>query len=249
MTTEAEALETDPYRMWDGAYVLGALSAQERAEFEAHLAGCAECRDDVAEIAALPSFLARAPITDDLIGDDTDVPLPASLRQPPAELLRPPGDSRVLDFALGSSRGRRLRQFAIGAGVAIVSAAAAVAIAVPMVRTDSGTPDRVVAAREMQPLTSTPITANFTVVDEGNGRTSIKMECRYTDSAGASYVGWYDMVVVTADGKQHVLTGWPVNSAQQLYLPVGRLDVPADQVRSVDLRAQSTGQTLLTATI
>jgi predicted anti-sigma-YlaC factor YlaD len=48
-----------PFAHDDGAYVLGALSPSDRAAFEKHLAGCADCRDAVADIAVLPSLLGR----------------------------------------------------------------------------------------------------------------------------------------------------------------------------------------------
>lgn len=54
-------MTTCPYAHDDGAYVLGALSPGERSAFEKHLAGCAECRDAVAEIAVLPGLLGRLP--------------------------------------------------------------------------------------------------------------------------------------------------------------------------------------------
>jgi hypothetical protein len=47
----------DPYREWDGAYVLGALAPAERREYERHLAACAACRAAVGEIAGMPGVL------------------------------------------------------------------------------------------------------------------------------------------------------------------------------------------------
>ncbi|WP_212754237.1 zf-HC2 domain-containing protein [Nakamurella aerolata] len=44
---------------WDGAYVLGALSAEDRRAFEMHMGACAACRRAVAELAGLPGLLAR----------------------------------------------------------------------------------------------------------------------------------------------------------------------------------------------
>jgi len=43
-----------------GAYVLDALDADETAAFEAHLAGCAECREEVASLRETAAFLGRA---------------------------------------------------------------------------------------------------------------------------------------------------------------------------------------------
>lgn len=48
-----------PYLMWDAAYVLGSLSAADRREFEAHLAGCASCRAAVAELCGVPALLSQ----------------------------------------------------------------------------------------------------------------------------------------------------------------------------------------------
>lgn len=42
-----------------GAYTIGALDADERAEVEAHLADCAACRDELAGLAVLPGLLGR----------------------------------------------------------------------------------------------------------------------------------------------------------------------------------------------
>ncbi|HEY1105447.1 MAG TPA: zf-HC2 domain-containing protein, partial [Agromyces sp.] len=44
---------------WDSAYVLGALSPLERAEYEQHLETCERCRRAVAELAPMPGLLAR----------------------------------------------------------------------------------------------------------------------------------------------------------------------------------------------
>ena len=43
----------DRYASWDAAYVLGALSPDERSEFEAHLAGCPACAEEYESLKAL----------------------------------------------------------------------------------------------------------------------------------------------------------------------------------------------------
>lgn len=47
------------YREWPAAYVLGSLDSDERAEFETHLAGCEECREELVSLAPLPGLLSR----------------------------------------------------------------------------------------------------------------------------------------------------------------------------------------------
>ncbi|GGO29213.1 hypothetical protein GCM10010116_58510 [Microbispora rosea subsp. aerata] len=47
-----------------GAHVLGALDAEETAEVEAHLEGCAACRAELAELSGLPPLLARVTAED-----------------------------------------------------------------------------------------------------------------------------------------------------------------------------------------
>lgn len=53
-----------------GVYVLGALDPAERDGFEEHLSTCANCRDEVASLAVLPSLLHR------LDADAADVAVP-----------------------------------------------------------------------------------------------------------------------------------------------------------------------------
>src|ERR1022692_180632 len=48
----------DPYARLDAAYLLGALDADERLAYEAHLAICRRCRASLAEISAIPPLLA-----------------------------------------------------------------------------------------------------------------------------------------------------------------------------------------------
>jgi hypothetical protein len=49
----------DEYRQWDAAYVLGALSTDDRREFERHLTNCVACTNAVAELAGVPGFLMK----------------------------------------------------------------------------------------------------------------------------------------------------------------------------------------------
>jgi anti-sigma factor RsiW len=47
-----------------GVYVLGAIEATDRSAVDAHLARCADCRDELAELAGLPRLLSRVAADD-----------------------------------------------------------------------------------------------------------------------------------------------------------------------------------------
>jgi hypothetical protein len=113
MTSTCDALE----RLSLGAYVLGALEPVERAQLEAHLGDCTACREELAQLAALPGLLARVSVEDVLD------PLPAA----------PPGMAERLVERMRAARRVRRRR------LAAVASAAAVAVAVLVVATvDTG---------------------------------------------------------------------------------------------------------------
>lgn len=75
----------DPYGDWDAAYVLGALTVQQRHEYEDHLAGCPECRNSVGELAGMPGLLAQLPAAEAIALSDRGTapdsePVPDSIR-------------------------------------------------------------------------------------------------------------------------------------------------------------------------
>lgn len=45
-----------------GAYIVGAISASDRAVLVRHLESCDHCRDELAGLAALPGLLRRVPV-------------------------------------------------------------------------------------------------------------------------------------------------------------------------------------------
>ncbi|KZC94374.1 MULTISPECIES: anti-sigma factor family protein [Clavibacter] len=56
----------DDIHEWDAAYVLGSLSATDRAQFEAHLTRCDACTRSLADLAGLPGVLRMLPVEDAL---------------------------------------------------------------------------------------------------------------------------------------------------------------------------------------
>ena len=75
--------DADPFAMWDAAYVLGSLDAEERRQYEAHLSTCVRCREAVAELSGMPALLALLDPDEVAALDEASPELP----QPPPELL------------------------------------------------------------------------------------------------------------------------------------------------------------------
>ncbi|MFG1824718.1 anti-sigma factor family protein [Microbispora bryophytorum] len=115
-----------------GAYVLGALDAEETAEVEAHLDTCAACRAELAELSGLPPLLARvsaedieraaAPPRSVLDGVFADV-LANALADAPADAADAPtvaADAPTV--AASARRGRRSRVLLALAASVVVAA-------------------------------------------------------------------------------------------------------------------------------
>lgn len=106
-------------RMSLGVLVLGAIEPEERPALETHLAGCAPCSAELAQLAVLPGLLQR-------LAPDPHV----------VDVAGGPGFGDRLRSAgsdLAADRRRRLRRRGIlaGATAAAVAAAAAVVLLVP----------------------------------------------------------------------------------------------------------------------
>jgi hypothetical protein len=126
MTEQMDCAET---RLSLGVYVLGAIDPAERAQVDAHLAGCRDCRDELAGLAGLPALLSRVGAEEAFALAEGDGP-PAGVATvaggrsadaddaPPRELL-----ATVIDLTSARRRRRRVREALIGVAAALVIAA------------------------------------------------------------------------------------------------------------------------------
>lgn len=108
-----------------GSYVLNALDADERALFDAHLAQCQACQDEVAELSRAASSLAKT----------VQAPVPSSLR---ASVLDTIADTRqrapVTPLPL-RSRALQLRRItAVAAGLVLIAATGSLSVLVTDLR-------------------------------------------------------------------------------------------------------------------
>jgi hypothetical protein len=117
-----------------GVYVLGAIDPAERAQVDAHLAGCAECREELAGLAGLPALLGRVRFDEAAtiagLGNDRLTP-----GDPGAGTLAGPEDTEnvvplapLLDRMARRRRVNRWRGVVAAAAVVVVAAGAAIGV-------------------------------------------------------------------------------------------------------------------------
>ena len=164
-------MSSDRHAHWDAAYVLGALSAAERQEYEDHLTSCPSCRDAVAELAGMPGLLARVPTGEVLAMGELEGALAA---QPPPSLMPvlPPEHRRW---------GQHVLVPAVAAAALVVGGLGGYALSEgrgatdgPPAATSTAGPVRVA----FSPVSESSMTAVLDVVPQGAG-TCLRVECQY----------------------------------------------------------------------
>lgn len=196
------------------AYVLGALPASERPDFEAHLTQCPDCRQAVADLAGIPGLLAR--VSPDDLADP--VPVPDTLV---------PG---LLRAVRRSSRRRRLVVAALSAA-AVVLAVVGTAIVVHQ-SDDAGAGAPMTA---MTAVVQSPVTASASLVAHSWG-TEVQMKCRYADASNWSRP--YDLVAVDDQGESYNLATWVVGPGRTASVS-GSVPVQPDHIDRLEIRLTS----------
>jgi len=227
----------DQYSSWDAAYVLGALSPDDRREFEEHLAGCPTCQAAVSELAGLPGLLAQ------VAPDDA-----ALLAVAPADGLDggPPPDLVNKVIKTRQSRRRRL-VLAVAAAVAgLAVIIGGVAVVTGLRPLGPGSALRVA----FSPVAPTAMTALADVTPVSNG-TEIKMECVYgaenEPRPGAGFAE-YSIFVVDRSGHGQQIKQWPSKPNRQMR-PGGHTNWKLSRIDRLEVRDTHTNELLLQATI
>jgi hypothetical protein len=252
----------DPFREWDAAYVLGALSADDRRDFERHLQTCPHCARAVAEVAGMPGLLGALPVADALATlstpaagtdvattaaqDSTDAPTGFSGDHVGAAGHRPPPVQRLARAAGRRARRTRIRLTVGAVAVATVLALGAGALGAalaerPALEAAPAAPatatTRVLA---MEPLEKDALTAALSVTETDWG-TRFDWSCVYLNElwrdAGPQD---YDMVMTDHDGASTVLATWTATSRSTENLAAST-EVGLDQIRSIEIRASRSG--------
>lgn len=228
--TPTSAWECADTRQALGVYVLGAIDPAERALVDAHVAGCPDCRDELAGLAGLPALLSR--VGADEIGrinlEDSELP--------------PAGEEPQEDFAsslvsLTAARRRRHRRWQVlAAAAAVVIAAGGAAASYQLV---SGSPAG--ASAEPAPPASWQ-TAKTTSTMNGINATikysklswGVAYDVQITGiPSGTTCQLW----VTNAQGVHLLAAGWTVSSRDPDPWYPGSSWVPAGQVKGMDVTA------------
>ena len=230
----------DVYSGWDAAYVLGALSPEERHDFERHLGGCKECSRSVSELAGLPGLLAAVPVEQALLLDSPDGAAGDSSR----EGDMPRKSATTLPRLLTAARRQRRRARALVAGALVVVAAAAASVALVLPGW-IGTPDRETTARAvtLEQVVPNPLSADIRLTGESWG-TRIDSRCSYAKTGYGAGEQAYGMYVTDRQGRSVIVATWLAGPGTTV-TPVGTTSTAAQDIATVDIRSLKTGQVLL----
>jgi hypothetical protein len=215
---------SDPYRDWDAAYLLGALSAKDRRAYEEHLRTCDECSAELQTLAGVPGMLSALP-------DDRAL---ATITATAPNLL--PGLVRSVQR---DTRKRRIRLGALMAGIAAAAAVIGAVVAIPLTR-EEPQGDYVVLAQTV----SSKLSADARLVPERWG-TTIEISCRYDELATPSErARGYELYVTGPSGKAQLLASWTAAPGTTVK-PAATTKLQRGEIRALDIRSSETGRVLL----
>jgi hypothetical protein len=227
----------DDLAEWDAAYVLGALSLEERRIYESYLAANPARAAELTELAGMPGIL-------NALSRDEAVALTDLAGAPPAE-DRP---DNVASLAQAAAK-RQQRSRRTWLATAVASAAALVitgGVVGATVFPRSSAPTQTVAMQAMQPTPRGGLTAELAVTEKKWG-TELHWACQYTKDWSRN-VGSYDIVVTTHDGVQRAVGSWKPAGDEATGLSAAT-SIPAAQIRTVDIRVTGSDEPLAITTL
>ena len=200
-----------------GAYALGALDAAESRAVDEHLATCAECRTELAELEEMKEFLGEVPPEAFLDGppDDGDLLLQRTLRE-----------------VRGTSTRKRKPWLLIAAAVVVVASALGGGVLIGRQTVDQADAP-VPGSRQVTATDAASGTTMTTTVEPREGWTWVRVQITGL-KPGAECV----MLVTDKNGKTWTAGSWlvPEQAAQSGSRFGGGVLVPPDQVQSVEIK-------------
>jgi len=227
----------DDLAEWDAAYVLGALSLEDRRTYENYLAANPARAAELTELAGMPGIL-------NALSRDEAVALTDLAGAPPAQA---PQDNVASLAQAAAKRQQRSRRTWLATAVA---SAAALLIAGGLVGATvfprSSAPVETVAMQAMQPTPRGGLTAELAVTQKKWG-TELNWACQYTKDWSRN-VDSYDIVVTTHDGVQSAVGSWKPAGDEATGLSAAT-SIPTAQIRTVDIRVTGSDEPLAITTL
>lgn len=231
----------DRYTDWDAAYVLGALSPQERRDFERHLAGCPACREAVTELAGMPAALSE-------LNTEQGVALAPQEGDGAA-----PGGADVVGIAsLATAARRRRRRQRLWQGAAAVVLVAAGGLAGSALSGLGAEPENAdVQAVTLDPVDDSNVTADLTLTPSTWG-TRMEWSCSYPSAGGSggqapAQSSVYELVLVGADGSRTVVATWTGDGQNHANGLLASSAVPMDDITRIELGVEDADLVLAAA--
>lgn len=220
-----------PFAHLDAAYVLGALSAEERLEFERHLPGCRTCSRAVQELAGMPGLLAQVS-SDVLESERVDPPVPDTLLPALVQEVR-------------RTQHRRRWTVALAAAAAVVAIVGGTVALVAVTGDDSPPPavaptlaPTLAPAREMGQVDQTDVWGTIALTPVGWG-TRLDLVCSYQAPSGDYGQDYgppvYTLVVHTSDGGTEQVASWKGLPGEPVHI-TGATALTEDEITSVEVR-------------
>ncbi|MGV0606028.1 anti-sigma factor family protein [Mycolicibacterium sp. XJ1904] len=231
MSDKFDRTPDDNLAEWDAAYVLGALSLEERRTYEDYLAvnpARAAELTDLAEMPAILDALSRDEAAALIDLDDAPAADVASLAQAAAK------------------RQRRSRRSMLAATIAVAAALAVVGGVVGATVFPRTSSVQTVALEPMQPGQRQGLTAQLAVTEKKWG-TELNWACEYTKD-WARDVDSYDIVVTTRDGVQTAVGSWRPAGDEATGLSAAT-SIPTAEIRSIDIRVSGSDEPLAVRTL
>lgn len=227
----------DDLAEWDAAYVLGALSLEDRRTYENYLAANPARSAELTELAGMPGIL-------NALSRDEALALTDLAGAPPSQ-DRPDSVSSLANAA--AKRQQRSRRTWLATAVA---AAAALVITGGVVGATvfprSPAPAQTIAMQAMQPTPRGGLTAELAVTEKKWG-TELNWACQYTKDWSRN-VDSYDIVVTTHDGVQSAVGSWKPAGDEATGLSAAT-SIPTSQIRTVDIRVTGSNEPLAITTL
>jgi len=233
--------DEDQFRDWDAAYVLGALSPEDRRAYEEHLRTCDACRAALGELAGIPGLLRMVPADEALAGAEAGADAGAA--------------GEVVELAVLAHATRRVHRRRM---VGLVAAAAALLViggaAGAFVAQPPGTPEAApsststapVTELELEPVGSVAVTADLTLQKKGWG-TRIDWVCSYPADAWPAGDGpTYELVLVDDAGKRTVVATWLARNTGARGLGASSSMI-TEHIRGVEIRVAGSDEPLASA--